>query len=801
MFTRHIELCKDQLETILSSKRSLVLTKEKFDATVAHLKNPRDPVDAHFKHWVKTKKFGLVDIPALELVDALVVPNPAASKIEGATRHLRVVHADQLYDITKQVHVDELKHAGYKKVMEFVQRHYYGVTRSYIQTFCKTCPTCQLAQPQITKPPLQPIIEGSFMARIQLDLIDMRHCPDGTYHYIAHFMDHFTKFHILFPLATKSADEVSKMFAERVLAYLGSPRIFHSDNGHVDQVMHALLKVWNRDVTFVNGRPRHSQSQGLVERGNQEVEKKLASMKAEQGLPNADDYPWSAWLPEIMFTLNSQRHETIKDTPYHLVFGCTPPAPLFPGATEHIINEEDLQPEPLPEPPQPSPEPLPEQPQPSPEPLLEPPQSSLKSQSLKDVRRQAVRRKAHEMTISTASKMSSQYNKRRRIMVEVFNVGDPVSIAVPKIDRSSTDLPRIPGRVVKVNGSKQPTYTVGTAFGLLKTALRAGDLQRYTGAVTVVDNTSISLREAANRTNPVNRFTRNSCKCTTACTTARCSCRKNNIACSTRCHGSRTCKNIEPPASVPASTVQFNIMTTNDIMMLNDPTVWLNDNHMSAASRFLRASFPHVDGLQDTVLQQNFSFDLPTSEYAQILHVEGNHWIVISTIDQAQDTVAVYDSLRSKPSKTTINLIARYNHSTAPKLVINIMNVKSQNNSHDCGVYALGFITALLHHQDPTTIAFVEPRNHLVQSLRSNTMAPFPTSTRTRTPKILHSITVDIFCSCRGIDTGTLMVKCDCCSEWYHADCLNIGKGDLKASKWLCYECDRRSKTNMQSKC
>ncbi|KAL8610765.1 hypothetical protein ACOMHN_016748 [Nucella lapillus] len=295
--------------------------------------------------------------------------------------------------------------------------------------------------------------------------------------------------------------------------------------------------------------------------------------------------------------------------------------------------------------------------------------------------------------------MSSQYNKRRCIMVEVFNVGDPVSIDVPKIDRSATDLPRIPGRVVKVNGSKQPTYTVETAFGLLKTALKAGDLQHYTGAVTVVDDTPISLQ-----------------------------------------------------------------------------------------------------GLQDTVLQQNFSFDLPTSEYAQILHVGDNHWIAISSIDQASDTVAVYDSLRSKPSKTTTNLIARYNHSPAQKLSINVMNVQAQTNSHDCGVYALGFITALLHQQDPTTIAFVEPRSHLVQSLRSNSMAPFTTSTRTRTPKILHSITVDIFCSCRGIDTGTLMVHCDYCSEWYLADCLTIGKEDLEASNWLSYECNKRSKTNKQSK-
>ena len=60
---------------------------------------------------------------------------------------------------------------------------------------------------------------------------------------------------------------------------------------------------------------------------------------------------------------------------------------------------------------------------------------------------------------------------------------------------------------------------------------------------------------------------------------------------------------------------------------------------------------------------------------------------------------------------------------------------------------------ALLHHQDPTTIVFLEPRSPLAQSLLPNTMAPFPTSTLIRTPIILHSITEDIFCSCREIDT------------------------------------------------
>ena len=114
---RHMQLGKDQLETHLSSKRSLVHTKENVDAKVAHLKNPLDPVDAHFKDWFKTNELGIVNIPALQLVIALVVPNPTASKLEGATRHLRDVRADQLYDVTKQGQVDELKHDGYMKVM------------------------------------------------------------------------------------------------------------------------------------------------------------------------------------------------------------------------------------------------------------------------------------------------------------------------------------------------------------------------------------------------------------------------------------------------------------------------------------------------------------------------------------------------------------------------------------------------------------------------------------------------------------------------------------------------------------
>ena len=183
------------------------------------------------------------------------------------------------------------------------------------------------------------------MERVQIDLIDMRHSPDGEFNWIGHFNDHMTKFHILFPCKNKSAPEVARLIEERVLAYLGPPHIFHSDNSRefVNNLLHSLLDNWSSgNVTFVTGRPRHSQSQGLVERGNAIIEDKTVAIKREEGFDGQTTYPWASWLPKIMFNMNTQWHTTIKDMPYKLVFGQSPRGALFPDAAKQIVQE-DLQ--------------------------------------------------------------------------------------------------------------------------------------------------------------------------------------------------------------------------------------------------------------------------------------------------------------------------------------------------------------------------------------------------------------------------------------------------------------------------
>ena len=128
----------------------------------------------------------------------------------------------------------------------------------------------------------------------------MRHRPDGMYKWIGHYMDHWSKIHILFPLSRKSAAEVALNLQNHVFSYLGTPKILHSDNGKefVNEIVHSVVKEWPGEVTIVNGRPRNPRCQGLVEQGNGMVEK-LLGVRLHEATDDSDYPPWSEWLPFI----------------------------------------------------------------------------------------------------------------------------------------------------------------------------------------------------------------------------------------------------------------------------------------------------------------------------------------------------------------------------------------------------------------------------------------------------------------------------------------------------------------------
>ena len=53
------------------------------------------------------------------------------------------------------------------------------------------------------------------------------------------------------------------------------------------------------DVRIIHGRPRHPESQGLVERGHQLIQRRLAIAESEWLAANDTPFPWHKRLPFI----------------------------------------------------------------------------------------------------------------------------------------------------------------------------------------------------------------------------------------------------------------------------------------------------------------------------------------------------------------------------------------------------------------------------------------------------------------------------------------------------------------------
>ena len=130
----------------------------------------------------------------------------------------------------------------------------------------------------------------------------MRHLPDGDYKWIIHLVDHWSKFHFAFPAQSKAAKEVASILQKHVFPIIGLPSILHSDNGRkfVNHLIEEVVADWPGQVQLVSGRPRHPQSQGLVEQAHYTLERILSAKIHELGSKSPK---WTNWIPFIVCKL------------------------------------------------------------------------------------------------------------------------------------------------------------------------------------------------------------------------------------------------------------------------------------------------------------------------------------------------------------------------------------------------------------------------------------------------------------------------------------------------------------------
>ncbi|XP_023223766.1 KRAB-A domain-containing protein 2-like [Centruroides sculpturatus] len=144
-----------------------------------------------------------------------------------------------------------------------------------------------------------------------VDLIGFQSQPDREYKFIMVYQDHHTKFVILKSLMSKRAEEVAYNLVD-IFSLLGAQSILQSDNGRefANNVVTSLKEFWPA-LKIVYGKPRHSQSQGSVERANQHIENMFCTWMQD----NKSDR-WSEGLHFIQFMKNRAYHSGIKRTPH-----------------------------------------------------------------------------------------------------------------------------------------------------------------------------------------------------------------------------------------------------------------------------------------------------------------------------------------------------------------------------------------------------------------------------------------------------------------------------------------------------
>ena len=222
----------------------------------------------------------------------------------------------------------------------------------------------------------------------------------------------------------------------------------------------------------------------------------------------------------------------------------------------------------------------------------------------------------------------------------------------------------------------------------------------------------LSLREAARMSNPKNNFAGGRCNCKSRCETNRCLCRQRDAPCISKCHGGTSCTNCvssmmkdETKESLPrkrqkTAPVISDSESDSEPMGIDDlwlPDLhlnttdkeiltgggWLNDKHM-AAQLLLKRQFPHVHGLQPTILSQNNGWSIMKEGGVQILNENNLHWLCISTIGCPDNVVdKVYDSIRSKHlSHHVKEQVAGILHSKENSITITSMESQLQSRQH-----------------------------------------------------------------------------------------------------------------------
>ncbi|KAA0189418.1 hypothetical protein HAZT_HAZT004997 [Hyalella azteca] len=254
-------------------------------------------------------------------------------------RYLRVVPREDIFDTLLKIHLKH-NHSTLRETAHLVRSVISNIPRYLVHKFILLCPVCSNngASGNSSGLPYTPSRRCMIKARrrrklmdqFQVDVLDLKDNPDGSYRYILHCMDHITGFHWLFPLAAIDPAEVAQNLVWGIFSLFGFPSELVSDYGKefASAVIEEVTRLWPDELQIKNYLEGSSYKGDVSRRNTRNVTRFIEHMAAQKAAAGDSRLKWSEWLPEIQFLLNS----TILDvrtgkTPYEKVFRMQPITP------------------------------------------------------------------------------------------------------------------------------------------------------------------------------------------------------------------------------------------------------------------------------------------------------------------------------------------------------------------------------------------------------------------------------------------------------------------------------------------
>ena len=225
---------------------------------------------------------------------------------------------------------------------------------------------------------------------------------------------------------------------------------------------------------------------------------------------------------------------------------------------------------------------------------------------------------------------------------------------------------------------------------------------------------------------------------------------------------------------------------------------WLSDALITAGQKLLKDAYPHIGGLQPTILGMTLAFEVQRKQFVQVLHINENHWVTASNIGCPVATVDIFDSMRcTRLSFRAKAQIAAMLFTDQPEITVRFQPVQLQHGTSDCGVFSLAFATSLCGGQTPTQITYIQHqlRDHLCHCPENKTITPFPCQQqRKKAKQYVADMKFRVYCKCRQPEEGR-MIECEDCKEWYHEDCVEVPSVIWQTNSHISWICDSCIKT------